>query len=511
MFRFVLVITILISSLICNSQNNEQKLDSTFQLLSQTPESDFEKQIQLHLDVCRFSFRSSPDLVIEHGTIALDLSKSIGDRASEARALRRVGYAYENLGDKHYALTNFLEALSISRELGNQKVLATVLNEIGGIYLSYNELDKAESYFIKGLQIRQRINDQIGVMHSQGNLAAIYTNNKDYELALKYVDSYIAYADSTNNEDLKFIMIGNKAEIYSAMGNIDKASLLYSQSHQGSQRLNNIHGSLVVLRDFSIALLKAKRYHSCIEESNEGLSITENAFYKKEFSIILAKAYEAIGNVTKSHKYQSIYIHLSDSLYNVEKEADIARLEIVYKMKQKDSEIALKNRALSELEQRNYTNKLIGGLILLLVLLLSAFAYIINLRLKNHIKSMDMEIEDKDKVIAEIALKVINKDEIVDAVTNEKFRSGAIINKEELEEYILVNHNQFISNLSNQHPSLSKKEVRICSLIKLQLSSKEIGVMMNLSSRSVDTYRYNIRKKMNISSSDSLSKHIDQI
>lgn len=511
MYRIALIIVLFIFPLTIYSQDVDNKLDSVFQELFQTPESDIEKKIKLHIGVCKFSFRNNPELSIEHGSIALSMAKSIGDRASQSRALRRISAAYARLGNKEIALSYLLEALSISRELDNQKVLASILNEIAGIYLSNNELDKAESYSIESFKIRKRINDQRGLIFSNVILAAIYTKNKKYTLALEYINHSIKFADSLNDESLVYMMIGNKAEIYSAMGNIDVASKLYNQSKLGLEKLGNLFETLVVLRDFSSALLQAKKYNLCIEKANEGLSLTDKMLFKMEFRLILSKAYEALGDIPNSHLNQSIYIHLSDSMRKVEKEADIARLEIIYKMKQKDDEIALKDKAILEMEQKQFANRLTWTLITLTVLLLFSVAYIIYLRLKGRIKLMNLEIADKDKAIVEVALSVMNKDGIIDSVSDDKYRSGSVIDKEMLEEHIIVSHNQFISNLSKLYPALSKKEKRICSLIKLQLSSKEIADILNLSSKSVDTYRYNIRKKMELSSKDSMSKHMDEI
>ena len=54
--------------------------------------------------------------------------------------------------------------------------------------------------------------------------------------------------------------------------------------------------------------------------------------------------------------------------------------------------------------------------------------------------------------------------------------------------------------LSSLEYNLTPKEIELCALIKGGFSIKEIAVMHNLSERTVETHRFNIRKKLGISS-----------
>jgi tetratricopeptide (TPR) repeat protein len=57
---------------------------------------------------------------------------------------------------------------------------------------------------------------------------------------------------------------------------------------------------------------------------------------------------------------------------------------------------------------------------------------------------------------------------------------------------------EFRSNLAGKYPMLTKMEVRICSLVKVRLASIDISQLLNLSERTVETHRLNIRRKMEL-------------
>ncbi len=69
----------------------------------------------------------------------------------------------------------------------------------------------------------------------------------------------------------------------------------------------------------------------------------------------------------------------------------------------------------------------------------------------------------------------------------------------------------FYTKLNAIFPNLTANEIRLSSLIRLNLSSKEIASILNISLKSVEMNRYRLRKKMQISSKKSLSDYIRKI
>lgn len=77
------------------------------------------------------------------------------------------------------------------------------------------------------------------------------------------------------------------------------------------------------------------------------------------------------------------------------------------------------------------------------------------------------------------------------------------------EEFDLV-HNDFIKKLRMDYPDLTNNEVLMCAYIKMNLSTKEIAPLLNISVRGVETMRYRIRKKFNLEREDSLTEFLSK-
>ena len=63
-------------------------------------------------------------------------------------------------------------------------------------------------------------------------------------------------------------------------------------------------------------------------------------------------------------------------------------------------------------------------------------------------------------------------------------------------------HKNFFRELKNINPKLTKRELRLCAFVKMNLTNKEIAPLLNISVRGVETARYRVRKKLNVQESN---------
>ena len=66
----------------------------------------------------------------------------------------------------------------------------------------------------------------------------------------------------------------------------------------------------------------------------------------------------------------------------------------------------------------------------------------------------------------------------------------------------------FLRKVKKTHPELTNNDLRLCAYLRLNLSSKEIAPLLNISLSSVEIKRYRLRKKMNLSRNQGLTDHI---
>lgn len=69
-------------------------------------------------------------------------------------------------------------------------------------------------------------------------------------------------------------------------------------------------------------------------------------------------------------------------------------------------------------------------------------------------------------------------------------------------------HEPFIQKLLKKHPELSHSDLRLCTYLRMNLSSKEIAPLLHISVRGVENHRYKLRKKLNITPNQNLTDFI---
>ncbi|MBC8004614.1 MAG: hypothetical protein H7X84_03995 [Verrucomicrobia bacterium] len=69
-------------------------------------------------------------------------------------------------------------------------------------------------------------------------------------------------------------------------------------------------------------------------------------------------------------------------------------------------------------------------------------------------------------------------------------------------------HEDFLTRLKAQYTNLTPKELRLCAYLRMNISTKEIAPLMNISVRGVEICRYRVRKKLNIDRDQNLTSLI---
>ncbi len=71
-------------------------------------------------------------------------------------------------------------------------------------------------------------------------------------------------------------------------------------------------------------------------------------------------------------------------------------------------------------------------------------------------------------------------------------------------------NNNFLKNLKQKFPKLTNSDLKVCAYVQLNLSSKEISQLTNISVRGVEISRYRLRKKLGITTEQSLIEFLNE-
>ena len=116
----------------------------------------------------------------------------------------------------------------------------------------------------------------------------------------------------------------------------------------------------------------------------------------------------------------------------------------------------------------------------------------------------------KQTEIIEKIKNILDTDENITTLKSKIYRliKNNLTNKNEWKEFEinLSNSNEFfIKSLHQKFSNLTPKDIKLCIYLKMNLSTKEIAQLMNISQRGVEIHRYRIRKKLNLNKEDVLA------
>ncbi len=106
----------------------------------------------------------------------------------------------------------------------------------------------------------------------------------------------------------------------------------------------------------------------------------------------------------------------------------------------------------------------------------------------------------------------INKDLCKPHIENIISSINISVFNENWDEFILTFEKlypSFFTKLFEEIPGLTKNEIKLCALLKLDLSTKEISAITQQSVRAIEMGRYRLRTKMNLGINDSISKYLN--
>ena len=143
-------------------------------------------------------------------------------------------------------------------------------------------------------------------------------------------------------------------------------------------------------------------------------------------------------------------------------------------------------------------------------------------------ENLELDLQSKNRELAVSTMSLIKKNEFLNNIKEElkKVDNGQRLNSvikiidknlnntddwKMFEEAFNNADKDFLKKIKTEHPPLTPNDLRLCAYLRLNLSSKEIAPLLNISYRSIEVKRYRLRKKMNLPHEASLANYILEI
>ena len=145
------------------------------------------------------------------------------------------------------------------------------------------------------------------------------------------------------------------------------------------------------------------------------------------------------------------------------------------------------------------------------------------IRLRN--EQLKKDIDGKSRELAVATMSTLKRNEFLNKVKKELSEIKDIDNIKKIIKNInakLKNNDDWeyfkkafdntdqglFRKLKSEHPALTKNDLKLCAYLRLNLSSKEIAPLLNISVHSVEIKRYRLRKKMNLKRNQGIVEYI---
>lgn len=140
-------------------------------------------------------------------------------------------------------------------------------------------------------------------------------------------------------------------------------------------------------------------------------------------------------------------------------------------------------------------------------------------------EKLNQEIENKNRELAISTMSIIKKNEVLNKIKKElknstkmnddhsaiKLIDNSLNNNKDWKFFKQAFNNadkDFLDKIKTAHPELTPNDLRFCAYLRLNLSSKEIAPLLNISTKSVETKRYRLRKRLKLQHNQSLVNYI---
>jgi tetratricopeptide (TPR) repeat protein len=386
-----------------------------------------------------------------------ELWQHLGETQEAATAMNGAGLIYARIGENARAIEFFQRALAIYRSRGANINVVSALTNLGNIRRVIGDYSAALENLNEAWHILADFGHPQSEIEVALQFAKYYIGLEDYGQAYAWAAKSLEIANERGIRTLRSEILSFLGQILYLLKRFDEAILILSEGLQLAEKSNLLEAEVRSLKYLYLSMKDLGR----IEEAFSYLE----RFQSSESALLQHQ----LGSNAKAiqERYAAKFALTSDAVYRAENNSltmDVERL----------------TKELSRvMRQVRKKDEVLGKL-----------------------KKDTSEIINYSQETQSILKPIINK-------VNEEFRDAHYEKNASKKLQEVQTH--FIRALRQRYPALSKAEVKICSLLHLEMSSAEIASFLNISIRTVENHRSHIRQKLHLDENQSIQEILENV
>ncbi|MEE1964570.1 tetratricopeptide repeat protein [Allomuricauda taeanensis] len=495
-----------------------------------------------------YKYKAEFKLAITYFQKTKDLFEQSNDSISLAKSLESIGACYNAMRYSAKAMEYYLNSIKIYEQKQNKDGIIRGYQHIGIMLILKEEYKSALDYLNKALPFTEEGGNRRMISYLYALLAKSHIGLGDYDKAMEYANLSLKQSELLGSEytgsPLTFSYIG---ETYMNLKDYPKALKYFNRALRSFPKKDSLNISVVYTHNVMAKTYEMVReLDSAISNAQRAVKLSQAFSHLKgeiEGKTTLARIAEIKGDRGQAYEHFKSLMVLKDSLTHIENRNHMEELRTIYETDRRERQLQRQKLKVDMLEQEVYVNKvqriaLMVGLALLIVV---SFLLVYigrqkakESRLKARYSDLEkvklgQELGAKQRELTSIALNLAKKNKVMLELKQilgtsmkdfeeEGIKEGekqVLLRKinEELKdddnwEYFKQSfeqvHPDFYTEIKQKYPGLTQNDLRMLAFLKMNLSYREIGNILNITTDGIKKARYRLRKKMNIDSDDSL-------
>lgn len=509
----------------------------------------------------RFTVQPADSLFVAENTAYKEALKQ-GDIKKQALSLQHMGQICYGMGLVAQSLNYHLQAEELLKTVGQNNMRASNLNDLGLLLLLNNQGKEAKQSYLEAIEIYTNNNDQKGLAYTYGNLGHLYEKSSDYDSAFFFQVKAMKALELIKDLDGIALIHENLGSIYEDKEQYDRAYLHFSKALERFKVNGNASMLIDAYNNMGDVLRKTGKYQEALVYTQKAVQLSNKTKAYSRLSSAyrdLGKTYNFLNKTDSTFFYLELSRQMYINIYNEDSKNQAALLNVLYDINQKDAQIADMARQKRTAAVLYFASAIVAVLLIILSFvfiknqrqriinernirekesaLLSAKQQLMEVELKNkklQEEQLKKEVESKAREISLHTLQAIEKNQLLEEMKkalSEIIRNDSRSYKRELRQLlnkinqsfhkevhwddfrrIFEEINQdFFHQLQRINPDLSATDLRLVSLIKLNMNTPDIAALLGISADSLRVSRYRLRKKLGLEQGKSLTAFLQSI